>query len=289
MANRAQRKYGTRLVMGFSFWVRRRSQRLDRTMEKPRVQLKYRVACKSIARRYRAALGCRPAAVRRIAARYRHHRHSIVPIPPTRPHPSAQLLIVTRPSGRKRERIAMSALIDTTIAAAPSPAHLGPVPTRRNQGKDHELSALMQRAQDGDRIAYSSLLKEVVSIVKRVLQSRMGFLSHADREDILQDILLSLHAARATYDPERPFTPWLMTIIHNRTVDHARRYSRRSSHEVLVDELPIDMADENADTASDAYGDPDALRRAVKDLPKGQRVAIELLKLREMSLKEAAE
>ena len=182
----------------------------------------------------------------------------------------------------------MNALIQATSRTGAFPAHLATAPARRNEGKDQELCALMQRAQDGDRHAYASLLREVAPIVKRVLQSRMGFLSPADREDIVQEILLSLHAARVTYDPERPFTPWLMTIIHNRTVDHARRYSRRSTNEVLVDELPTNVAD-NTDSTGGAYGDPDALRHAVKGLPKGQRVAVELLKLRELSLKEAAD
>src|SRR5258707_4605028 len=161
----------------------------------------------------------------------------------------------------------MNTLIETTDTR-PYPAHLAMSPARRNEGKDREFGALMERAQDGDRIAYASLLKEVAPIVKRVLQSRMGFLSPADREDIVQDILLSLHAARATYDPERPFTPWLMTIIHNRTVDHARRYSRRSANEVLVDELPTHISDDKADRTASAYGDGDALRQAVKRLPK---------------------
>jgi len=198
---------------------------------------------------------------------------------------------VTRPIEPQAREDPMNALLETTSPsnAQPFPAHPAMSPARRNEGKDREFCALMERAQDGDRIAYASLLKEVAPIVKRVLQSRMGFLSPADREDIVQDILLSLHAARATYDPERPFTPWLMTIIHNRTVDHARRYSRRSTNEVLVDELPTNVADHNADSAGGAYGDPDALRQAVKHLPKGQRVAVELLKLRELSLKEAAQ
>src|SRR5262245_2409815 len=116
----------------------------------------------------------------------------------------------------------------------PAPLARSAAPVRRNKSKDRELSALMELAQDGDRLAYASLLNEVIPIVKRILQSRMSFLSSADRQDIAQDILLSLHAARSTYDPERPFTPWLMTIIHNRTVDHARRYSRRSANEVTV-------------------------------------------------------
>src|SRR3954451_1110156 len=117
----------------------------------------------------------------------------------------------------------------------------------RDDGKGRELCALMRAAQDGDRLAYARLLQEVLPIVKRVLQSRIGFLQPSEREDIAQDILLSLHAARATYDPTRPFIPWLMTIVHNRMVETPRRYARRSSNEVLVDEYPAGVADENAD------------------------------------------
>ncbi len=38
----------------------------------------------------------------------------------------------------------------------------------------------------------------------------------------------------------------------------------------------------------EAYGDPEALRQAIGHLPKGQRQALELLELEELSLKEAA-
>ena len=98
---------------------------------------------------------------------------------------------------------------------------------------------------------------------------------------------MSLHAVRATYDPSRPFIPWLISIAHNRLVDGARRHARRSANEVLVGELPAGVADEQRD--SSLCGDWEALRRAVRHLPKVQRTAVELLKLRELSLKEAAE
>ena len=159
--------------------------------------------------------------------------------------------------------------------------------TGRSEEKDRQLSALMREAQDGNQAAYASLLREVLSILKRVVQARLSFIPATDREDLVQDILLSLHAARATYDPARPFTPWLMTIAHNRMVDQARRSARRAANEVSVDEYPTHVADE--DTAADSYGDPEELRQAIKTLPKGQRSAIELMKLREMSLKEAAQ
>jgi RNA polymerase sigma-70 factor (ECF subfamily) len=79
-----------------------------------------------------------------------------------------------------------------------------------------------------------------------------------------------------------------MAIARNRLVDGARRYGRRVAHEVQVEDYPVTFSDDGANIESDGYRDPDALRRAIQDLPSGQRAAIEMLKLREMSLKEAA-
>ena len=149
------------------------------------------------------------------------------------------------------------------------------------------LGALMKAAQDGDRVAYRDLLREIVPILRRRLKRRFPFLPHQDLEDLAQDILLAVHAVRATYDPARPFLPWLIAIARNRTADMARRYARRSTREVAVDTYPETSGDDETNRG-DGYGDDEALQQAVKALPQGQRVAIELLKLRELSLKEAA-
>jgi RNA polymerase sigma factor (sigma-70 family) len=175
------------------------------------------------------------------------------------------------------------------ISTGYAPATRSAATAGPNEQHDRQLSSLMRRAQDGDQAAYASLLREVLPILKRVVQARLGFLPVMDREDLVQDILMSVHAARATYDPTRPFKPWLMTITHNRMVDQARRNSRRNANEMSVDEYPADVADAAAGAAADRYGDPEQLRRAIKVLPKGQRSALELLKLREMSLKEASQ
>jgi RNA polymerase sigma-70 factor (ECF subfamily) len=161
-------------------------------------------------------------------------------------------------------------------------------PPAQRAANDLRLAALMQAAQDGDRIAYAGLLRELVPLLQRLMRRRLGFLQPSDREDLVQDILLSLHAARATYDPRRPFTPWLMSIAHHRMVDRARRHTRVWANEVLVDEFADSAFDEVSDLPDSEYGDPEQVRRAVKGLPAGQRTAIELLKLRELSLKEAA-
>jgi RNA polymerase sigma factor (sigma-70 family) len=153
---------------------------------------------------------------------------------------------------------------------------------------DRALATLMRAAQAGDTAAYARLLKAVMPVVRHHIRRIRGFLGPADVEDLVQDVMLSLHAVRATYDPKRPFIPWLLAIAHNRMADGARRHVRRAAHEVVVDELPVTFAEEETNTITDTYGDVDALKQAIEALPQRQRTAIEMLKLREMSLKEAA-
>lgn len=150
------------------------------------------------------------------------------------------------------------------------------------------LAKLMRAAQDGDGAAYAQLLTEITPVLRRTVQRQRWFAQPADVEDVVQDILVSLHAVRATYDPNRPFLPWLLAIARNRMVDALRRSGRRAVNEVSVAEYPETSFEERANTSEGVYGDPEALRRAIGELPPGQRRAIELLKLQELSLKEAS-
>ena len=158
----------------------------------------------------------------------------------------------------------------------------------KRQQDDHALATLMQAAQGGDTQAYVLLLKEITPRLRQIVRGQHRFLRIEDIEDLVQDILLSLHAVRATYDPRRPFMPWLMAITRHRLADAALRYSRRMAHEVQVENMPVTFSDDGTNIDNDGYRDPEALRHAIRDLPARQRDAIELLKLREMSLKEAA-
>lgn len=157
----------------------------------------------------------------------------------------------------------------------------------RGENGEDRLGGLMCAAQGGDRDAYRALLREIAPMVRRIVHGRFPFLAREEAEDLVQDILLAIHSVRATYDPARPFLPWLVAIARHRAADMARRYARKRGREVAVDILPETSA-EDGTNPEESYGDPEALRRAVSTLPEGQRVAIELLKLKEMSLKEAA-
>jgi RNA polymerase sigma-70 factor (ECF subfamily) len=76
----------------------------------------------------------------------------------------------------------------------------------------------MRSAQSGDRAAYARLVRRIMPLLQRVLRTRRGFLQAADRDDLVQDVLLSMHQAIASYDSQREFVPWLMAT-QQRTIE----------------------------------------------------------------------
>jgi RNA polymerase sigma-70 factor (ECF subfamily) len=174
-------------------------------------------------------------------------------------------------------------------SGAPRAAEPGRGSDSRNARGDRDWSLLMARAQDGDRHAYRALLVDMTPYL-RALATRC-FKDPGDIEDAVQDILLSLHAIRHTYDPSRPFGPWLVAVANRRIIDRLRRHMRARSREIELTAAhetfsthPANLPLQN-DIAS---VDEAALHRAIEQLPPDQRQAIRLLKLKEMSLKEAA-
>ena len=85
-------------------------------------------------------------------------------------------------------------------------AQAGARPTVR----DTDWAILMAHAQDGDRAAYQRLLQEITPYLRSLAARRHRDLS--DIEDAVQDILLTVHSIRQTYDPTRPFGPWLVRL-----------------------------------------------------------------------------
>src|SRR5579859_3865285 len=129
----------------------------------------------------------------------------------------------------------------------------------------------MAGAQAGDGAAYARLLPDIRAIVRRhhAAQDRV--------EDVTQDVLLTIHRVRHTYDPARPFTAWLGAIANRRSIDALRRRSVRDSAEVFSPVAYETFADPHANREIQAQEDEAVLNEAIATLPAGQRQAVELL------------
>lgn len=158
----------------------------------------------------------------------------------------------------------------------------------RNTSADLRRSAWMAAAQAGDGAAYQALLRDCIPVIKSVARRR-GVV--ADRiDDVVQDVLLTIHRARQTYDPSRSFTAWLSVIADRRAIDLLRRIHRQGVREVHAPLAFESHADEAADPAqglahADASG---TVAGALASLPARQREAVQHLVLEERSLADAA-
>ena len=155
----------------------------------------------------------------------------------------------------------------------------------RNASGGLDWSKLMARAQDGDRQAYRTLLEDMAPYI-RSLAARC-FQQPSDLEDAVQDVLLTVHMVRHAYDPSRPFGPWLVAIANRRIIDRLRRVTRLKAREIALLAQHETFA-EPPTNLDEAISDEAALVEAIERLPPEQRQAIKMLKLNEMSLKEAA-
>lgn len=144
----------------------------------------------------------------------------------------------------------------------------------------------MAKAQQGDRSAYEMLLRACIPMIRRVARGR-GVAS--DRlDDVVQDVLMTVHRARHTYEPERSFTAWLVTIAQRRAIDLQRRTGRADRREVHAPIAYDNYAEPGRDDPGAELDYAAGLGEALDLLPPGQREAIEALAVRQLSLEEAS-
>jgi RNA polymerase sigma factor (sigma-70 family) len=154
--------------------------------------------------------------------------------------------------------------------------------------EDRLLDGLMRAAQNGDISAYRHVLRACVPLAAAAARGRGVPPDMVD--DVVQEVLVALHRALATYDAERPFAPWLRAIAQRRAIDALRSHARRGAREVHDPIAYMNHAEIPQDLVETIILHVQAgrLRAAVALLPPRQRQAVELLGLQEHTLEQAS-
>lgn len=142
---------------------------------------------------------------------------------------------------------------------------------------DSDWNPLMAAAQSGNAAAYHRLLTEVGDWLRRYYARR---LPPAMVADAVQDTLLAVHVKRHTYDPSRPFGPWLAAIARYKWIDRLRTM-KSTPTEALTEDMSI--ADHE-----DAVTSARSLERLLEELKPAQSEVIRLVKLQGLNIEEAA-
>lgn len=146
----------------------------------------------------------------------------------------------------------------------------------------HTLETLMAAALLGDQRAYGRLLEQLAVLLRRNIS---GQLKPQDKEDVVQDILLSLHKARHTYEPDRPLLPWVMAIARYRLHDHWRTHFRHNDHNKLDIQ---DLSDNFGQDVTCRLEWSEDIRRGVESLPAKQRAILQHMYGEDLSVQEVA-
>lgn len=146
-----------------------------------------------------------------------------------------------------------------------------------------DLHALMVRALGGDERAYQTFLEQVAAHLRPYFRRRL-FEGPDQAEDLVQEVLIAVHTKRDTFDVNLPVTAWLYAIARFKLVDHLRRIKRRGT------QLPIDDFSDLFSTSDAEAGTARRdLDRLLEQLPSKQRDAIRMVKIDDLSVREAAE
>jgi RNA polymerase sigma-70 factor (ECF subfamily) len=141
----------------------------------------------------------------------------------------------------------------------------------------------MRKSLEGDQLAYANLLRETARLLRPFLSKRLSFESEID--DLLQEILISIHKARHTYDGKRPYTPWVYAIAKFRLQDYLRaHYADHLRHSVELSELE-NILHEDVTESGISY---ESISGEIQKLPEKQAAILQLIHQEGYTAKEVA-
>ena len=147
-----------------------------------------------------------------------------------------------------------------------------------------DLEAMMREALAGDRSAYAELLRETARFLKPYLSNRLR--EEQEVDDVLQEILLSIHKARHTYDGKRPYRPWAYAIAKYRLQDHFRfSYADHLHQAIELSEIEESLAGPVTENAI-SY---ESIKGEIEKLPEKQAAILTLMHREGYTAREVAE
>ena len=142
----------------------------------------------------------------------------------------------------------------------------------------------MKQSLNGDQRAYAEILQETSRFLRPFLAKRLSFTNEV--EDLLQEILISIHKARHTYDGNRPYRPWVYAIARFRLQDYLRAHYADQLHH--ADDLS-EMEEYLHAPVTESAISYEYISGEVEKLPAKQAIILRLMHQEGYTAKEVAE
>lgn len=146
----------------------------------------------------------------------------------------------------------------------------------------------LEQALQGDSAAFGQLVRAYERPVYNLTYRMLG--NPAEAEDAAQETFLRAYSKLATYQPDRKFVNWLLSIASHYCIDRLRRKSRAPQLS-LEDPLPPQWLASDApqpDQVVDKKQQQERVRQVLDTLPPVYRAAVVLRYWYGMSYREIA-
>ncbi len=158
-----------------------------------------------------------------------------------------------------------------------------PEPEQAAQSDAELLRAIAQGDEAALAQIYDRYAPTLFGMMLRILHSR------AEAEDVLQEVFLQVWQHASQFDEERgrPFT-WLATIAHSRAIDRLRSLDSRQR---AATRAAFEHAEEQGDAVDDVFRmeRTEVVRRALNEIPEGQKQVLLLAYFEGLTQSEIAE
>jgi RNA polymerase sigma-70 factor, ECF subfamily len=153
----------------------------------------------------------------------------------------------------------------------------GTPPKAAAADEDRRLAAA---CSTGDSAAFERIYRTHGERMKSIAFNHLGNVS--DAEDAVQETLLKVHRAAATYTGEASFSTWMYRILINTCYDTLRRRKRRPE-ESPIDDTPLERPSTGVDDAKRI-----TLRKLLGALTEQRRTVFTLFEIEGLSHAEIA-
>jgi RNA polymerase sigma-70 factor (ECF subfamily) len=153
--------------------------------------------------------------------------------------------------------------------------------------REEKLKNLFLKAMSGDQVSYGLFLSETSDLLKMFLSKMLSRSQSAiDVEDVVQEVLISIHNKRDLFDQDKDILPWLYAIARYRMIDFMRSLKRQPNFSIIDEILedPFNLEEELSLLMGESSGED-----LLKSLSPHQKKLIWLAKVEDKPLQEIAD
>lgn len=141
----------------------------------------------------------------------------------------------------------------------------------------------MMESQKGNAKMYERLLYEVSVYLGSFLKKKIGAQDHV--ADLVQEVLISIHKSRHTYNPSLPFKPWLIKMTQSRLIDYFRKNKRQIDCCTTLEDTDGSYLQSEADVSQLEIAQ---FNQIFVQLPQDQRDILIAMKINGQSIQQVA-